>query len=131
MIEVEDGFLIFFISEGPESLNNQNTQNVLNGPRNLGFIKVSKDLESILSLGSEQRGGYFNLNGQFVDQKNEGVTWLTGFKDSQVAYITRLKAKRIEIDRNLLIFEVWTQTRFDYTGYLVVDDKGRPRNGPW
>ena len=63
LIEVEDGFLIFFISEGPESLNNQNTQNVLNGPRNLGFIKVSKDLESILSLGSEQRGGYFNLNG--------------------------------------------------------------------
>ena len=27
LIEVEDGFLIFFISEGPESLNNQNTQN--------------------------------------------------------------------------------------------------------
>lgn len=66
------------------------------------------------------------MNGQFVDQKNEGVTWLTGFRDSQVAYITRLKAKRIEIDRNLLIFEVWTQTRYDYTGYLVVDDKGRP-----
>lgn len=43
IIEVDDGFLIFFLSETP-SMDNTQVGSPFNSPRNVGFVKVSKDL---------------------------------------------------------------------------------------
>ena len=42
-LEVDDGFIFFFLGENP-SLDNSKTGELLNTPRNIGFTKVSKDL---------------------------------------------------------------------------------------
>lgn len=42
-LEVKDGYIVMFLGENP-ALDNSQTGESLNGPRNIGFVKVSKDL---------------------------------------------------------------------------------------
>jgi hypothetical protein len=65
-MEVPDGFLIFFISEGPNSLDNAQALTTLNAPRNLAFVKISSDLQTILSEGPSEEGGYYNYESTFI-----------------------------------------------------------------
>jgi len=70
--EVEDGINFFFLGENP-SLDNSLTGDVLNGGRNIGFTKVSKDLSEKLSDGPVEEGGFYGFNGNWWDLKNEGI----------------------------------------------------------
>ena len=62
--EVDDGYLVFFIGELP-SLDNSKTGASLNTPRNICMTKISKDLQSKLSEGKKEKGGFFTFNGQW------------------------------------------------------------------
>lgn len=40
--------------------------------------------------------------------------------------MTRLKTVSLNSLYTLLVFEIWGQTEYDYTGYLIVDSGGKP-----
>merc|ERR1719203_2585636 len=71
VVEVDDGYLVFFSGEQP-SLDSSQVGQVLNVARNVGFVKVGKDLSKreVLSPGGIQTGGYFGFNGKWHVQEN-------------------------------------------------------------
>ena len=71
-IEVDDGFIFFFLGENP-SLDNSKTGELLNTPRNIGFTKISKDLKTRLSEGPVEKGGFYTFDGFWQDLENEGI----------------------------------------------------------
>ena len=97
-----------------------------------------------MTPGEEENGGYYNYNPDFIEQKNEGVEWITDFsrynldedQENPVIEATLIKKlKHIRIGKNqiLVMFEVWqfieTDSEiYDYSGYLIVDDDGHPHD---
>ena len=63
--EVDDGILIFFLGENP-ALDNSKTGEYLNGPRNIGFVKINSDLE-IISEGETEVGGFYTFQGAWTE----------------------------------------------------------------
>merc|ERR1719223_745869 len=131
IVEVGDGLLIFFVGEGP-SLDNYQTGLVLNAARNVGFVKVDKNIsaQKVLSAGTVETGGFYNLHGQWTPQENRGIRFLTSF-DSVENSTTRLKTARLSSNTIILLWEVWTRTDFKFSQLMVVDDSGAVVNGPW
>lgn len=65
--EMEDGFHVFFVGENPP-LDNTLANGLVGTPRNIGFVKVSKeDTRVILSDGATETGGYYTFNGDFYE----------------------------------------------------------------
>lgn len=108
------------------------------------MIKVSKDLETILTPGDKVVGGYYEWEDQWKQTSYEGVMWLTDYTtefDAQdlaygesraektMTHVTRLKHVRMGVDQILLVFEVFRDANYWFTGYLIVDDSGRPLPG--
>jgi hypothetical protein len=60
------------LGENP-ALDNSQTGEYLNAPRNIGFKKMSKDLDTVLSTGAAETGGYYSFDGQWTELSNEGV----------------------------------------------------------
>ena len=60
--EVSDGYLIFLISENHYPLDNTQAREIVNSNRNIGVIKVSKDLTTIMTSGDKVEGGYFTYD---------------------------------------------------------------------
>ena len=60
--EVPEGYLIFLISENHYPLDNTQARNIVNSNRNIGVIKVSKDLETIMTTGDKETGGYYGYD---------------------------------------------------------------------
>lgn len=77
-VEQDDGYSVFFIGESP-ALDNSQTGDSVNSPRNIGFTKVSKDLSTKLSPGDTETGGFYDFNGGWNEEDNEGIVWLTDF----------------------------------------------------
>jgi len=46
-----------------------------------------------------------------------------------MTHVTKLKHVRIGVDQILLVFEVFRDADYWFTGYLIVDDSGRPLPG--
>jgi hypothetical protein len=61
--EVDDGFVFFFLGESPALDNSKAGAEYYNSPRNIGFTKISKDLEKKLSPGGMEKGGLFDFGG--------------------------------------------------------------------
>jgi len=122
VVEVEDGLLVFFAGEQP-ALDNTKIGANINAPRDIGFVKVSKDLQSILSPGVTETGGFYNYGGNWQDQTNEGIHFLTTSSSIDES-VSRLKTFKLSADRILLTFEVWTPTEFVRTEFMVVDANG-------
>jgi len=76
--------MVFFSGENiPGALDNSRAGDYCNCSRNVGFVKVSKNLgpedSCILSQGAVERGGFFSINGEWTDLVNRGIKWLTKF----------------------------------------------------
>lgn len=125
-IETDDGYIVFFLSETP-SLDNQYTGEILNTPRNLGFTKISKDLQTKLSPGIKETGGFFTFNGAWTELTNEGISYLTDFKDLKFT-LSRLKNVKITDKLILLLFEIWDPDNYSSTGYMIVDTDGNAKS---
>lgn len=130
-IEYEDGYGVFFLSEQP-ALDNSKAVDPLNAPRNIGFVKVSKDLKTILSKGPKESGGFYNFGGEWGDFTHEGIQWLTKF-ETKAYSLSKLKIMKVGTSGKyvLLLFEVWDSSKthwkgekFRYTAYKVVDKDG-------
>jgi len=127
LVEVDDGVLVFFAAERPP-LDNSKVGAIMNEPRNLGFVKVAKDLTQktvIPQPGSvpDVTGGYYGFNGNHWTQTNKGINFLTSFSAIGES-VSRPKTCRLAAGRNLLLWEIWTKTSYVKTQAMVVDDNG-------
>lgn len=59
-MEYDDSYVVMFLGENP-SMDNTKTGQPLNSARNVGYIKVRKDLGKILSNGPLEKGGYYTF----------------------------------------------------------------------
>merc|ERR1719512_531382 len=132
VIEVDDGYLVFFSGEQP-SLDNSQARGILNTARNVGFVKVAKDLSEgkVLSPGKSETGGYFGFNGRWHRQENKGINFLTSLNNAVDKSVSRLKTARLQSDRVLLYWEIWSSTSYEHSQLMVVDDSGAVQTAPW
>ena len=121
--EMGDGFHVFFVGENPP-LDNSLANGLVGTPRNIGFVKVSKeDTREILSDGPTETGGYYTFNGDFYEQEHAGIQWLTDFDDFDTN-VSRLKQISISDDKHFLIWEIWNMEAYQYTSWMIVDTSG-------
>lgn len=81
-MEQGDGVVVFFCSENlPNPLDNSKTSDYCNCSRNVGCVKVGRNLaaEGVISDGQVKEGGFFCFNGKWNKLTNKGVKWLTNF----------------------------------------------------
>ena len=123
IVELNDGFSVFFVGESP-SLDNSKVGENLNAARNIGFVKIDKNLSNILSIGKNEKGGFYDFGGKFNNQENKGIVWITQ-KTNKNNNVSRLKNARIGTNKNLLLFECWTPDNYLYTAFAVCDDNGK------
>ena len=139
LLETDDAYLVLFAGERAPLDNSQVGSNI-NNPRNLGFIACSKDMSSsdTLSSGAEERGGFYGFNGNYFEQVNKGVVWLTSYGGANGGVgsadlsenVSRIKAARVGTNKNVVMWEVWSVTGYLRTMTMVVDDVGRVKSAP-
>jgi hypothetical protein len=124
LVETNDGILVFFAGERPP-LDNTKIGSSMNEPRNVGFVKISKDIaaKKVLSPGGKETGGFYNFGGGWSPQENKGVNFLTSYT-SMDECVSRLKTARLSPGVNLLFMEIWTKTSYVRTEAMIVDDNG-------
>jgi len=120
--EFSDSFAVYFVGECP-ALDNSNTKGYLNASRNIGFLKINKNLEKMVSFGPKEQGGFFDFGGGWNEQKNEGIQWITTQTNKNVN-VSRLKSARVAKNKNVLLFEIWTASSFCYSAFIICDDDG-------
>lgn len=130
VVEVDDGLLVFFSGERP-ALDSAAVGKPLNAARNVGFVKVGKDLSAreVLSPGAVETGGYFTYGGEWKSQEHRGINYLTNF-DSVETSASRLKTAALGDGKILLYWEVWGPKAYKYTQMMLVDRDGLG-SGPW
>merc|ERR1719424_37210 len=99
LIEVDDGILTIFAGENPP-LDNSKVGTYMNMPRNLGLVKIGKDLNSktVKSTSATETGGFFTFGGTWSKQENKGIKFLTSFT-SENQCVSRPKTARISKGR--------------------------------
>ncbi|CAE7430262.1 nup98 [Symbiodinium natans] len=121
--EVNDTILVFFTGEAPP-LDNGVVGQALNVARNVGFVKIPRDLSSdaVLSPGAEETGGFYTFGGGWSTQTNRGISFLTS-KTDVAESVSRLKTAELG-GAILLIWEVWSRTAYNRSECMIVDTDG-------
>ena len=117
---------MLFSSEQP-TLDNSQTTKTLNAPRNIGFVKVPRDMDDkrVLSKGPVEKGGFYNFGGHWAPLENKGVTWLTHSK-SMDQNACRIKVTKLTNGQVLVLFETWTgQSKFLSSHLMTLDHDGK------
>ena len=120
----DDALLVFFSGERPP-LDNGMAFGPHNAARNIGFVKVARDMADtgVKSSGPSETGGFFDFGGMWTPQKNLGVQWLTNF-ESLEDNASRLKAVPLPGGQVLLIYELWTGSAYVSTHLMTVNHDG-------
>lgn len=103
-------------------MNSSKVGDYNNSPRNIGFVKTSKNLkEPVISDGPEEKGGFFTFGGQWQELTNKGIKWLTKLAEGQNA--SRVKAVGFK-NKIFILFEAWTKDAYINTQYMTADTSG-------
>ncbi len=131
VVEVSDGYLIFFTGEPSpvgKSIDNSRAGNY-EDPRNVGFVKISKtfnkDETPILSKGINEKGGFYSFGGRWTEQENIGIVWLTNIKNKADPGVKHLKSTKIG-EKIILMWEQTTNSTGKTIMLLKVDKNGKP-----
>jgi len=121
--EMNDTVLVFFAGEAPP-LDNSLVGQALNVARNVGFVKIPRDLtdDAVLSPGAVESGGFYTFGGTWSEQENRGISFLTSKTDAAES-VSRLKTAQVN-GLILLVWEVWSGTSYKRSEYMVVDQDG-------
>jgi hypothetical protein len=124
LVVLDDAILVFFAGEQPP-LDNSKVGAVMNVPRNLGFVKIGRDLSKteILSSGQTSAGGFYTFGGSWSKQENKGINFLTSYTSTDEC-VSRPKTVRISNGRILLLWELWSKDSYVKSQAMVVDDSG-------
>lgn len=109
----------------PSPMDSSKTGDYVNCSRNVGFVKVAKELDDtlncILSDGPVLEGGFFSFGGTWEKQTMKGIRWITKLQGEESA--SRVKTALVG-DRVLILFEVWNKTSYLHTQYVLVKADG-------
>lgn len=146
VVEVSDGFLVFFVGEpdaNGKSINNGRAQGYLLDCRNVGFVKIKKSFSTgpftnasvlpsdmVLSNGPAEESGFYDFGGGWSAQRNAGVSWLTAYKNPTEDNASRLRAVPLAANSILLLWELWTQQDYKTTYAMRVDATGKALSQP-
>jgi len=124
LVVLDDSILVFFAGERPP-LDNSLVGANMNVPRNLGFVKIGRDLSTkeILSSGETSTGGFYTFGGGWSAQENKGINFLTSYTSTDEC-VSRPKTARISNGKTLLVWELWTKSAYVKSQAMVVDDAG-------
>lgn len=99
----DDCLGFFFLGEFPSLDNGCVGAEYLNSPRQIGFVKVSKDLSKVCSPGKIEKGGFYTFTGKWTDLQNEGICQLTNSKNS-LSKLKVIEGKNCFV----LLYETWS-----------------------
>ncbi|CAJ1358874.1 unnamed protein product [Effrenium voratum] len=122
--ELDDAVLVFFAGEAPP-LDGSAVGKLLNVARNVGFVKIPRDLSnsSVLSPGENEDGGYYSEEGIWQARSNRGVSFLTSKADLAES-VSRLKTAHLG-GSILLLWEVWSDVH-QRNEFMIVNAQGEP-----
>ncbi|TAE75758.1 MAG: hypothetical protein EAZ85_01720 [Bacteroidetes bacterium] len=142
VVEVEDGYLVIFAGEPDadgKSLNSSRIGDNLDA-RNLGFVKVAKEFydydkypynekKHIISKGLTEKGGFYTFGGNWSPQENQGVNWLTKYKNRETENVKNIKTQKLPNGNILILWSKgggssWEPTYMD-TLMMVIDKNGK------
>ena len=66
-----------------------------------------------------ESGGFYGFGGAWDEQTNKGVEWLTAHDNKMSDNVCRPKTARLGRDKNLLAYEVWTDTEYVIFIYML------------
>ena len=127
----------------PNNFYDSGTQVSVNAPRNIGFVKVSKDLSEVLSEGLSETGEFYTFGGGRVEQSNSGIHFVT---DNATFEETYAHVKTFKLSSSILLeYEVWDATgvgdngmdgafwtyRYQRSEMMELDFNGTVLRGPW
>ena len=95
-------------------------------------MKVPRDMKnsSVLSPGPTTTGGFYDFGGDWRDQQNKGVNWLTDFTSIE-ENVSRLRAIKLSDGETILVlYEIWTGKKFVSSQLMTLDLNGRITRGP-
>mmetsp|Transcript_95922 Transcript_95922/g.213440 ORF Transcript_95922/g.213440 Transcript_95922/m.213440 type:complete len:722 (-) Transcript_95922:18-2183(-) len=110
LTEVDDGLLALFVGE-----DSPKEGHWINAPRDVGFVKVSSDLQTIMSPND---GSHTGLN-YITDHSSKGES------------ASRLKTFKLSSGRVLISYEIWTPSKYDRTELMELDKDGNVVRGKW
>lgn len=144
--ECEAGIAVVFAGEASHegrALDNERSLGRHFDPRNLGLVLVRKDFEAvpgekgkaiphgrILSQGKAESGGFYDFGGGWQALNNEGVVWLTDYKDRDRENASRVKLARLGDDSLIVFWEEWTPESYLRTRMVRVSSKGERLSEP-
>lgn len=85
-------------------------------------MKVSADLQEVLSKGESYKGGFFNFGGGWAELESNGVEWVTKLPSDH--NVSRLKGVLLN-DKIVILFELWTSDSYVNTQYMILDQDGK------
>jgi hypothetical protein len=125
IVEAADGFLVSFLGEPDKNgyaLNNKEIDNIYS--KNVGFVKLKKDLSAIVSKGISEKGGFYTFGGNWSEQKNDGIVWLTKYMNPDKETAKFLKTARLENGNFLFLWELWAGSKYQKTLAQITDKDG-------
>ena len=133
VIELDDGnYLVTFIGEPNaqgKAIDNSRVGEYVNDARNVGFVKVSSDLSTILSDGISETGGFYTFGGWWSNLSNEGINWLTNYTDMNTENAARLKSAKLPNGDIVILWESWKNYDYLSTSMMVIDANGNVKLG--
>ncbi len=140
VIEGSGSYTVVFAGEAKEgrALDNGLTGEYLNVSRNIGLVRVVSGFQSkrfgesanvvtddiILSQGPAETGGFYTFGGDWAEQRNTGIVWLTDYDDPDTENVSRLKTAKLVGGDLLLLWEKWTPTDYAGTYAVKIDEDG-------
>ncbi len=149
LIEVDNGYVVVYTGEPDatgKSINNSRVGDQNTDPRNIGFLKIVKDFETksgsgdvvsddmVLSKGISENGGFYTFGGNWAEQRNTGVQWLSNYKDKSKGSVENLKAVKLQDNSILLVWELVTidgySSNYVSTYAMKIDSNGNKLSEP-
>ena len=135
IVPMESGYGVLLASE--RSVSNELTTASVNQSRNLAYLRVAPDFDSmitdeyvvpeemILTEGTDSRlFGFYDFGGNRVIQRNRNVVWLTNYRQKEIKNASRPKMIRISRNVMMILWEVWTLDRHSSTYGMTINSEG-------
>jgi len=126
------GYGVLLASE--RSVSNSLTTEAINQSRNLAFLPLSQDFETIDQAGyvvpsgmiaaggvDSEPFGFYDYGGRYVSQQNRNVRWLTRYRDKDAENASRAKMIRMKDKSLLVVWEKWTEFDHVSTHAMKID----------
>jgi hypothetical protein len=94
----------------------------------LAVVKLDKDGNPV-GGGAEEKGMAYNFSGGLTEMSHKGVQWLTMYDDLQNEHVVRMKTARLGLNKNLIVYEKWTLSRYVSSHMQIIDDTGASLTG--